>query len=74
MTDMAKAFGVFANGGIKRELTSILKVEDKNGKVIQNFEDPNHISNIREEVPQASSLLIPGERVLSAETSNRGMP
>lgn len=32
-SDLAQAFGVFATGGIKKPLTSILKVEDWKGKV-----------------------------------------
>ncbi len=32
--DMAQAFGVFANGGIKQPLVSVLKVEDYTGKVL----------------------------------------
>lgn len=33
--DMAQAFGVFANSGIKESLVSILKVEDYKGKVLE---------------------------------------
>lgn len=35
MTDMATAFGVFANQGIRQDLTSILKIVDKSGKVLE---------------------------------------
>ncbi len=35
--DMAVAFGVFANGGIKQPLTGILKVEDWTGKVYEEY-------------------------------------
>ncbi|MEK7526246.1 MAG: transglycosylase domain-containing protein [Patescibacteria group bacterium] len=34
--DMAQAFGVFANGGIKQPLVSIVKVEDYTGKVLED--------------------------------------
>jgi len=51
MTDMATAFGVFANMGIKQPLVSILKVTDRKGKTLEEYKD------------------IPGERVLSTETS-----
>jgi len=51
MTDMAVAFGVFSNLGIKQDLVSILKVVDKNGKVLDKYN------------------YVPGERVLSPETS-----
>lgn len=35
MYDMAEAYGVFANSGIKQPLVSILKVEDYKGKVLE---------------------------------------
>lgn len=38
MIDMAKAFGVFANSGVKQSLLSILKVEDYNGNVLEEAE------------------------------------
>ncbi len=51
--DMAVAFGVFANQGVKQELVSILKVEDWRGRVLQETE-------IEE---------LTGDRVLSPEVS-----
>jgi len=63
MTDMAEAFGVFANAGIKKDLVSILKVVDKNGKVLEEFKDPN----LDKDIP--SQLLLQGPRVISPETS-----
>lgn len=51
--DMAVAFGVFANQGIKQDLVSILKVEDWKGKVLEE----NKIEELT------------GERVLSPEVS-----
>ncbi|MDO8487205.1 MAG: transglycosylase domain-containing protein [Candidatus Curtissbacteria bacterium] len=37
MTEMATAFGVFANDGVRQDLTPILKVEDSNGRVLEEF-------------------------------------
>lgn len=34
LMDLASAYGAFANGGIKVEPVSILKIEDRNGKVV----------------------------------------
>lgn len=51
--DMAVAFGVFANQGVKIPLNPILKVEDWTGKVYEETK-PDEVE---------------GERVLSAETS-----
>jgi len=51
MTEMNTAFGVFANGGIKQNLVSVLNITDRHGKVLESYQD------------------IPGERVLSRDTS-----
>ncbi|MBI4067239.1 transglycosylase domain-containing protein [Candidatus Gottesmanbacteria bacterium] len=69
LLDMAKAFGVFANTGIKKDLVAVLKVEDKNGKILEEYKDPNFIRGIRNKLNFPSSILISGSRVLSAETS-----
>ena len=37
MTEAAVAFGVFANEGVRIDLTAILKVEDSRGKVLAEF-------------------------------------
>lgn len=63
MTDMAEAFGVFANGGIRKDLVAILKVVDKNGKILTEHKDPN----LDKDIP--SQLLLRGPRVVSPETA-----
>lgn len=63
MIDMAEAFGIFANGGIRKDLVSVLKVVDKNGKTLEEHTDPN----LGREVP--SQLLLQGPRVVSSETA-----
>ncbi|MBI5018822.1 transglycosylase domain-containing protein [Candidatus Gottesmanbacteria bacterium] len=63
MTDMAEAFSVFANAGIRHDLVSILKVVDKNGKVLEENKDPN----IAKDIP--SQLLLTGQRTVSPETA-----
>lgn len=55
MLQMAQAFGVFANGGYKVPLVSILKVTDKNGKVLEQY------------VPPSSPIF--GEKVLPSGVS-----
>ncbi|MBI2617677.1 penicillin-binding protein [Candidatus Gottesmanbacteria bacterium] len=69
MLDMAKAFGVFANTGIVKDLVSILKVTDKEGKVLEEYRDQNFVADIHAPLSYPSSLLIEGPRVLSPETS-----
>ncbi len=41
MTEMATAFGSIANLGIRRDLNTILKVEDRHGKILEEFVKPN---------------------------------
>lgn len=55
MTDMATAFGVFANQGIKVPLHAILKVEDSSGKILEEYHPEDGMRN--------------GDKVLSEETS-----
>lgn len=69
MTDMATAFGVFANTGIKKGLVSILKIEDRNGKILEELKDPNIVQDITASLSLPSSLIITGPRILSAEVS-----
>jgi membrane carboxypeptidase/penicillin-binding protein PbpC len=63
MVDMAEAFGVYANAGIRKDLVSILKVTDKDGNVLEEYKDPN----LDKDVP--SQLLLQGPRVVSEETA-----
>ncbi len=63
MVDMAEAFGVFANAGIHKELVAIRKVVDREGKTLDEYQDPN----LDKEIP--SQMLLTGERVLSNETA-----
>ena len=63
MTDMAEAFSVFANAGIRHDVVSILKVIDKNGKILEEYKDPN----VNKDIP--SQLLLTGPRVVSQETA-----
>lgn len=53
--DMATAFGVFANDGIKQPLIAITKIEDWKGKVLEEID----LTNIR----------LSGERVIDVGTS-----
>ena len=51
--DMAEAFGVFANQGIKTSLISVLKVEDWKGKILENV----------------NTDKIEGERILNSDVT-----
>ncbi len=69
MTEMAQAFSAFANQGIPRKLNQILKVEDRNGKVLYRFDDPNFVQDIKKPVAAPSALSIPGKRAISKDAS-----
>ncbi|OGG15631.1 hypothetical protein A3D77_01225 [Candidatus Gottesmanbacteria bacterium RIFCSPHIGHO2_02_FULL_39_11] len=69
MTEMATAFGVFANTGLRKDLTSILLVTDSKGNKLYEFSDPNFVQNVTDSLLAPSSLLINGPRAVSSETS-----
>lgn len=54
--DMAVAFGVFANQGIKQDLVSITKVEDWKGKVLEENK-PEELTGERVLSPEVSFLI-----------------
>lgn len=69
MTEMAQAFSTFANYGKSKKLNEILKIEDKLGKTLYEFKDPNFIKNIKKPIKNPSSLYITGKQVISPETA-----
>ena len=36
--DMMQAYSIFANNGVKRRVTGVVKIEDSNGNVIESNE------------------------------------
>lgn len=58
MTDMAVAFGVFANAGLKQPLTSILEVADYTGKNIDKTEIPPAEKVLSEQVAYLISHIL----------------
>ena len=69
MVDMAEAFAVFANTGKRKDLVSILKVADKHGKTLFEFDDPNFSQDIIEALSYPTTILLDGPYVLSSETA-----
>jgi len=54
MIDMAVAFGVFANAGVKVPLHAILKVEDQRGNLMEKY-DPDATENVVKTLSQKQS-------------------
>ncbi len=69
MLEMAQAFSAFANEGVPKEVVSILKVTDKNGKVLYEYKDPNFIKNIWAPMQYPNFLNIQGKHAISKETA-----
>jgi 1A family penicillin-binding protein len=69
MTEMAQAFSSFANEGVPREVVSILKVTDKNGKVLYKYNDPNLVKDVHKPLQYPNFLGIQGKRAISKETA-----
>lgn len=69
MTELSQAFSAFANRGIAKELNPILKIQNKEGKTLYQFKDPNFISDIKKPLNHPSYLKIIGKKAISAETA-----
>jgi len=72
LLDMATAFGVFATGGYKKvdntthEPTAILKVEDSDGRVLQEFKENSGQQVLSEEVSFLISNILSDNNARSA--------
>ncbi len=53
LLDMSSAFGVFANDGVRNPHTGILKIEDLNGKILEEYQP-----TLRKVLPKNTALLI----------------
>ena len=53
LLDMTSAYGNFATNGVRHEPSGILKIEDKTGKTLEEYEDKNE-----EVLPKDTALLI----------------
>lgn len=58
MTDMATAFGVFANQGYRIDLHPILKITDREGKVIEEYKPPKSPIFGKKVIPSEVSFII----------------
>ncbi len=69
MTEMSQAFSAFANQGKVKTLNSILKIQDKNGKTVYEFKDPNYVKDVNQPIKMPSFLTIQGKQVISKEAA-----
>lgn len=69
MTEMAQAFSTFANRGVAKPLTEILKVEDKLGKVIYENKDFNYVKDVKKPIQTPNFFAIKGSKAVSPETA-----
>ncbi|MCK5600767.1 hypothetical protein KAR91_02790 [Candidatus Pacearchaeota archaeon] len=55
LLDMVGAYGIFANGGYKMDPVSILKIEDRNGNILEEYQKPKNKTLILD--PQVAYLV-----------------
>jgi membrane peptidoglycan carboxypeptidase len=55
LLDMVEAYSIFANGGYKMDPVSILKIEDRNGNILEQYTAPQNKSLILD--PQVAYLI-----------------
>ncbi|MBP9711610.1 MAG: penicillin-binding protein [Candidatus Pacebacteria bacterium] len=53
LLDITSAYGVLANDGIRNNYTGVLKIEDTNGNILEEY-----IPNSREVLPKNSALMV----------------
>lgn len=58
MYDMTQTFGIFANQGYRVNLTSILKITDRSGKVLEEYKPPQSPIFGKKVLPQGVSFII----------------
>lgn len=69
MTEMAQAFSSFANRGRPKKLQSILKIEDKSGRTLATFVDPNFVQDVKKPMKSPNFLAMRGPRAISEGTA-----
>lgn len=69
--DMASAYAVFATGGIRHQSTGILKVEDMQGNILEEFKQDDGEQVLPDYVASAISQILSSED-LRAPTFGRG--
>lgn len=69
MIDMVQGFSVFANGGLKKDLIAIRKVEDRSGRVIEEWNPEKDVREVEALDPQAAYLI---NHILSDQSVNLG--
>lgn len=55
LIDMVQAYGIFANGGYAMDPVSILKIEDRNGNILEEYQSPQNKRMILD--PQVAYLI-----------------
>ncbi len=55
LMDMVGAFGIFSNGGYKMDPVGILKIEDRNGNILEEYQGPQNRTLILD--PQVAYLV-----------------
>jgi len=69
MTEMSQAFSAFANRGKARKLNYVLKVQDKSGKVLYEFKDPNFVQDVSKPLERPNTLVMKGKQAISEGTA-----
>lgn len=67
--ELAQAFSSFANVGKPKKAHPFLKIKDKTGKILYQFNDPNYIADISKPMRYPNSLAISGKQAVSPETA-----
>lgn len=69
MVEMSQAFSALANRGTPQKLNYVLKVEDKLGKVMYEFKDPNYEKDVKKPLELPNYLAMQEKKAISEEAA-----
>jgi len=69
MVEMSQAFSAFANRGVAKTVTEILKIEDRNNQKLYQANDINIVRDVKKPLNNPSFLAIQGIKAISKETA-----
>ncbi|OGK38551.1 hypothetical protein A3F03_03315 [Candidatus Roizmanbacteria bacterium RIFCSPHIGHO2_12_FULL_41_11] len=69
MVEMAQAYSALANRGKPKKLRAVLKIEDKLGKTLFEFKDPNFIKDIKQPLSTPNYFAMTGKNAISEDAA-----
>lgn len=69
MYQMSQAFSAFSNRGRPRKVNYVLKIQNKTGKEIYKFSDPNFVQDVKKPIKLPNYFAMTGPKAISEDTA-----